>query len=122
MAFGASAVLVFAVPASPLAQPWPVVGGNTLSALTGIACAVLVTDPALAAVLAHQTSWQFAAFPVLVNSLLLVAAGVAYNSATGRRYPHRPAPAPASAAVTAGSRFTAADLDTAPGHYNRCST
>ena len=28
---GASAVLVFAVPASPLAQPWPVVGGNTLS-------------------------------------------------------------------------------------------
>ncbi|MFZ3119662.1 MAG: HPP family protein, partial [Variovorax sp.] len=26
---GASAVLVFAVPASPLAQPWAVVGGNT---------------------------------------------------------------------------------------------
>ena len=25
---GASAVLVFAVPASPLAQPWSVVGGN----------------------------------------------------------------------------------------------
>lgn len=33
---GASAVLVFAVPASPLAQPWPVVGGNTLSALIGV--------------------------------------------------------------------------------------
>jgi CBS domain-containing membrane protein len=30
---GASAVLVFAVPASPLAQPWPVIGGNTISAL-----------------------------------------------------------------------------------------
>ena len=30
---GASAVLIFAVPASPLAQPWPVVGGNILSSL-----------------------------------------------------------------------------------------
>src|SRR5688572_18609804 len=35
---GASAVLVFAVPASPLAQPWAVVGGNTVSSLVGIAC------------------------------------------------------------------------------------
>jgi len=26
---GASAVLLFAVPASPMAQPWPIVGGNT---------------------------------------------------------------------------------------------
>ncbi|MEC5214928.1 CBS-domain-containing membrane protein [Polaromonas sp. CG_9.5] len=33
---GASAVLVFALPASPMAQPWAVVGGNTLSALVGI--------------------------------------------------------------------------------------
>lgn len=49
---GASAVLVFAVPASPLAQPWPVVGGNTLSALVGIAAAALVPVPALAAGLA----------------------------------------------------------------------
>lgn len=34
---GASAVLVFAVPASPLAQPWSVVGGNVLSTLVGVA-------------------------------------------------------------------------------------
>ncbi len=46
---GASAVLVFAVPASPLAQPWPVIGGNLLSALAGIAVARVVPDPALAA-------------------------------------------------------------------------
>jgi CBS domain-containing membrane protein len=46
---GASAVLVFAVPASPLAQPWPVVGGNTLSALVGIAVAMLIPVPAVAA-------------------------------------------------------------------------
>lgn len=49
---GASAVLVFAVPASPLAQPWPVIGGNTLSALVGIAVARLVHDPVLATGLA----------------------------------------------------------------------
>ncbi len=33
---GASAVLVFALPSSPLAQPWPVVGGNVVSALAGL--------------------------------------------------------------------------------------
>jgi CBS domain-containing membrane protein len=33
---GASAVLVFVVPASPLAQPWPVFGGNVISALVGV--------------------------------------------------------------------------------------
>ena len=49
---GASAVLVFAVPASPLAQPWPVIGGNILSALVGITVAHLVPIPALAAGLA----------------------------------------------------------------------
>lgn len=46
---GASAVLVFAVPASPLAQPWPVVGGNVISALVGIAVASLVPDQEMAA-------------------------------------------------------------------------
>lgn len=45
---GASAVLLFAVPASPLAQPWPVIGGNTISAFVGLAVAQLVPEPALA--------------------------------------------------------------------------
>lgn len=49
---GASAVLLFAVPASPLAQPWPIIGGNTISALIGLAVAHLVGDPAIAAGLA----------------------------------------------------------------------
>lgn len=35
---GASAVLLFAVPASPLAQPWSVFGGNVISGLVGAAC------------------------------------------------------------------------------------
>lgn len=46
---GASAVLIFAVPASPLAQPWSVVGGNTISALVGVAIFQHVADPMLAA-------------------------------------------------------------------------
>jgi CBS domain-containing membrane protein len=32
---GASAVLLFGVPASP-AQPWAIIGGNTVSALCGV--------------------------------------------------------------------------------------
>ena len=42
---GASAVLLFAVPASPLAQPWSIIGGNTISALVGIAVGQLVHEP-----------------------------------------------------------------------------
>jgi CBS domain-containing membrane protein len=49
---GASAVLLFCVPASPLAQPWSVIGGNTISALVGIICAKSVHNAALAAPLA----------------------------------------------------------------------
>lgn len=143
---GASAVLVFAVPASPLAQPWSVVGGNTLSALVGLACVHFIPNPAWAGalavggaialmfalrclhppggatalfvVLAQVGSLRFALFPMLVNSVLLVAAGMVYNPLTGRRYPHgRPLPAPAPA--TAGSRFTEADLDAAMAHYGQ---
>lgn len=49
---GASAVLLFAAPASPLAQPWSIVVGNGVSALMGVLSASLVADPALAAALA----------------------------------------------------------------------
>lgn len=49
---GASAVLLFAVPASPLAQPRSVLGGNILSALVGVACAMFVPEPAVAAAVA----------------------------------------------------------------------
>jgi CBS domain-containing membrane protein len=49
---GASALLLFAVPASPLAQPWPIIGGNILSATVGLAVARFVPDPTLAAGLA----------------------------------------------------------------------
>lgn len=49
---GASAVLLFAVPASPLAQPWSILGGNLIASLVGVTVGRLVPDPALAAALA----------------------------------------------------------------------
>lgn len=49
---GAAAVLVFVVPASPLSQPWPVIGGNLIAALVGVAAFKLVPIPVVAAGLA----------------------------------------------------------------------
>ncbi|NDW03681.1 CBS domain-containing protein [Jiella sp. 40Bstr34] len=49
---GASAVLLFAVPSSPLAQPWSIIGGNVSAALVGITCRMLIPDPLLAAAVA----------------------------------------------------------------------
>jgi CBS domain-containing membrane protein len=46
---GASAVLLLAAPASPLAQPWPLMGGNIISSLVGVAAGKLFDRPALAA-------------------------------------------------------------------------
>lgn len=123
---GASAVLVFAVPASPLAQPWSVVGGNVLSTLVGVAAfqvipslplaagcavggAILVMSlarclhppggaAALTAVIGsqgiHAAGFAFAFAPVAINSIALVAIGMAFHRATGRSYPHEPAVVP----------------------------
>ncbi|CAN5799612.1 HPP family protein [soil metagenome] len=49
---GASAVLLFALPSSPLAQPWSILGGNMVSAAVGVACALWISHPGLAAAVA----------------------------------------------------------------------
>jgi CBS domain-containing membrane protein len=49
---GASAVLLFAVPHSPLAQPWAFVGSHLVTAVIGVSVAKLIPDTALAAALA----------------------------------------------------------------------
>jgi CBS domain-containing membrane protein len=143
---GASAVLVFVLPASPFAQPWSVVGGNTLSALVGISClqwlgatpwaAALAVSLAIAlmlglrclhppggacallVVLAGIGDPVFALQPVLLNSLLLMLAGVAYNRATGRAYPQRVA-APPKVDEARRRSFTDADLDAVLERYNQ---
>ena len=115
---GASALLVFALPGSPMAQPWAVIAGNTLSALIGITAAILVNESLLAmplaasfsilgmfvlrclhppaaavaliAVLGHVVTYRYAFFPVLIDSVLLVIAGAIYSNLTGKPYPNRP--------------------------------
>ena len=115
---GASALLVFALPGSPMAQPWAVIAGNTLSALIGITAANLIREPLLAmpigaaasilgmfvlrclhppaaavaliAVLGHVMNYRYAFFPVMVDSILLVIAGAIYSNMTGKNYPNRP--------------------------------
>jgi CBS domain-containing membrane protein len=46
---GASAVLLFAVPSSPLAQPWSIIGGNLVAAIFGVSCGILIGDVVIAA-------------------------------------------------------------------------
>jgi CBS domain-containing membrane protein len=138
---GASAVLAFALPASPVAQPRAVVLGNLVGAAVGIACAGLIDHPTLAAAAAvgaailvmmllgclHPPGGAVALGavlagagvealgPVAVCSLLLVAAAVAYGRLSGHSYPHRaPAVAPPPAVWPGYAR---ADLDRALAEY-----
>jgi CBS domain-containing membrane protein len=53
---GASAIILFFIPGSPLAQPWPFVGGQLLSALVGVACALNITEISTAAAYAVGSS------------------------------------------------------------------
>ncbi|MDX8399083.1 MAG: HPP family protein [Gallionellaceae bacterium] len=48
----ASATLLFAVPHSPMAQPWNLIGGHLISALFAWPCIVLIHDPVIAAAVA----------------------------------------------------------------------
>jgi CBS domain-containing membrane protein len=154
---GASAVLLFCVPASPLAQPWAVIGGNTIAALIGVACARLIDAPLLAAPLAaglailamfmlrclhppsgavaltavlggpavHAAGFMFALVPVGLDSVLIVAAALAFNNLTGRRYPHsqqsalKNVHATADPVPTARLGFAKEDLDAALVRYGQ---
>ena len=44
---GASAMLIFALPHSPVSQPWNLVGGHVVSAIVGISCLLLIESPLL---------------------------------------------------------------------------
>jgi CBS domain-containing membrane protein len=141
---GASAVLVFTAPASPLAQPWSVVVGNTLSAVVGLGCAAWLPDPVLAAsvavalaiavmmagrclhppggavallvVLTHEQHGWFVLFPVLTNSVLLVLIAMLYNNLSRHPYPHRASSAPGA---SASGQIERADLDAALANYGQ---
>ena len=53
---GASAVILFIMPGSPLAQPWPLIGGHLVSAVIGITCAQWFTNTMFAAACASGGS------------------------------------------------------------------
>jgi CBS-domain-containing membrane protein len=113
--FGATAVLVFAVPDSPLAQPRNVIGGNFIGAVTcitlvhmfGVAPWVMALSVATAIKLMQLTktlhppggavalvgamsgaSWDFLLTPVFAGSIIIVLCTLTFNNlAPGRQYP-----------------------------------
>jgi CBS domain-containing membrane protein len=79
---GAAAVLLFAAPQSPMAQPWPLLAGHVVSAVVGVTCYKFIPDVLLASVSA-------VALAILVMQLL--------------RCVHPPGGAAAMVAVLGGS-------------------
>lgn len=116
---GASALLLFIVPSSPLAQPWPIIGGNILSAVIGLLSVLLVSDPSLragaavacailamsllralhppggACALAASMTTFMGISPgayltaVALNSVVIVLIGTLYHRLRQQRYPQR---------------------------------
>ncbi|MCT7951504.1 HPP family protein [Ancylothrix sp. C2] len=113
--FGATSVLAFAIPESPLAQPRNIICGNFLGALVGlsffhlfgsqgwvmpaaVATAIAVMQitktlhPAAGAValvaVMSKASWDFLLRPVLLGSIILVICTVLFNNFVARKsYP-----------------------------------
>lgn len=112
--FGASCVLLFSLPASPLAQPVNVLGGHLLSAAIGCAALAILPDAwwvaplavgaAIAAmaglrithppaganplvILTAHAGPSFLIFPVLSGALLMVLIAWVYHRLTGTAYP-----------------------------------
>lgn len=114
--FGASCVLLFSLPASPLSQPANVVGGHLLSTLIGLllrlalpdvwwaqALAVGLVIAAMAAlrlthppagadplvVFAADPGFDFLVLPVLIGSCALVAVAAVFHRVSGTPYPNK---------------------------------
>lgn len=66
-------------------------------------------------VLAGCEQFHYALSPVMLDSCVLVLAGLAYNNLTRRPWPHVQQPS----ATPPSGRFSAADLDAALAHYNQ---
>ena len=118
--FGASCVILFALPESPLAQPKNVVGGHVLTATVGLlalhffpqsiwvtALAVGVgiagmvvsktthppagANPLLILLSGKTFAWSFLLFPVAIGAFLLVLMAIVFHSTVTRsKYPAVP--------------------------------
>lgn len=137
---GASAAQIYAVPGSPMSQPWPVVAGHALSALSGLVAFHLFGHTSLAAatsvglavalmiqfralhpsgggtalfvVVSQTEDWSFMLFPVTINAVLLVASAMVWHRAVGQAYPtpQRVSRVPHNIAL---HRFVPGDLEAA---------
>jgi len=114
--FGATCVLLFSAPGSPLSQPINVIAGHVLSAAValvlaaflpnvwwataiavglaiGLMAALRVTHPPAGAnplvVFASQPGFDYLLFPVLTGALLLVAVATLFHRTAGGNYPLR---------------------------------
>lgn len=116
--FGASCVILFAIPEVPLAQPRNVVGGHFITALTGLVavhtCPInpvviaLTTGIGVSLMVLTKTThppaganplvillshtilpWSFLLFPVVFGALILVCLATLYHPFTTRAYHHR---------------------------------
>lgn len=114
--FGASCVLLFSVPGSPLSQPANVIGGHGVATLVGLLlrlvlpnewwaaaiaagvaiaamAALRVTHPPAGAdplvVFADDPGFGFLVMPVLVGASLLVGTATLFHRTTGTPYPMR---------------------------------
>lgn len=146
---GASSVLLFAVPASPLAQPYALIGGNLLSAIVGVTAAHLIGVPLIAGAAAvsfaimamalfrcvHPPSgavaltavlggpkvlaagYGFVAAPVLLNTLILLGAAIAWHRLSGISYPHAAHPPARVPEPSTPHRPTSADFEAAIANY-----
>ncbi|MCW5713077.1 MAG: HPP family protein [Bauldia sp.] len=119
--FGATAVLLFAVPGSPLSQPANVVGGHVVATaialllrsvlpgewwaaaiavgvVVGVLAAIRLTHPPAGAdplvVFAADPDLTFLIAPVLVGAALLVAVATLFHRFSGSLYPLAPPPHP----------------------------
>ena len=113
--FGASCVLLFALPQSPLARPRNVIGGHFISALVGLLVLTFIGDGVLAmavgvglaiammqftgtlhppaggdplVVILAGAGWSFLALPILAGTVILVLLAWAYHRTVSKRaYP-----------------------------------
>ncbi len=112
--FGATSVLLFSVPGSPLSQPMNVIGGHLLATGIGLGAAYAMPDTwwagaiavglaisAMAAlrvthppaganplvVFAIDPGLGFLIFPVLLGSVIMVAAATIYHRFSATKYP-----------------------------------
>ncbi|MDX1755706.1 MAG: HPP family protein [Marinobacter sp.] len=115
--FGATMVILFGLPASPLAQPRNIIVGHLLTTTIGLVIASLIgvnawsmglaVGLAVALMLLTNTThppaganplvvmlagehWDFLLMPVAIGALLIVGFGLLYhNLISGHRYPQR---------------------------------